>query len=152
MVEHSREKGREIAAHTGRTETKGSKEMPGCEALCRTFIPFSRGDSCRESARCAPPDHPNLQLSRPTIRSRSGLSGSQWLCCSPFMQTAHPSRQNLLTLRAYYHGGKYPTKWVNLARKRGTLPSILDTGTRVPGQNRFPSGTLALTSVNCVPF
>jgi hypothetical protein len=25
--------------------------------------------------------------------------------------------------------GKYPTKWTDLARKRGTLPSILDTGT-----------------------
>src|SRR5712664_2832525 len=31
------------------------------------------------------------------------------------------------TLRAA--GGKYPTKWTDLARKRGTLPSILDTGT-----------------------
>ena len=25
--------------------------------------------------------------------------------------------------------GKYPTKWTDLARKHGTLPSILDTGT-----------------------
>ncbi|HET7638037.1 MAG TPA: hypothetical protein VFK47_04785 [Ktedonobacteraceae bacterium] len=25
--------------------------------------------------------------------------------------------------------GKYPTKWTDLACKRGTLPSILDTGT-----------------------
>ncbi|WP_201376630.1 hypothetical protein [Ktedonobacter robiniae] len=25
--------------------------------------------------------------------------------------------------------GKYSTKWTDLARKRGTLPSILDTGT-----------------------
>ena len=27
------------------------------------------------------------------------------------------------------NAGKYPTKWTDLARKRGTLPSILDTGT-----------------------
>jgi hypothetical protein len=26
-------------------------------------------------------------------------------------------------------GGKYPTMWTDLACKRGTLPSILDTGT-----------------------
>ena len=26
----------------------------------------------------------------------------------------------------YHPDGKYPTKWVNLARKCGTLPSILD--------------------------
>jgi hypothetical protein len=25
--------------------------------------------------------------------------------------------------------GKYPTKWTDLARKRGTLPRVLDTGT-----------------------
>ena len=30
--------------------------------------------------------------------------------------------------------GKYPTKWTDLARKRGTLPSILDTGTKFPGK------------------
>jgi hypothetical protein len=35
--------------------------------------------------------------------------------------------------------GKCPTKWTDLARKHGTLPSILDTGTNFPGQNRFPS-------------
>jgi hypothetical protein len=52
----------------------------------------------------------------------------------------------------YAPTGKYPTKWTDLARKRATLPSILDTGTRVPGQNRFPSGTLALNSVNGVPL
>jgi hypothetical protein len=28
-----------------------------------------------------------------------------------------------------FPAGKYPTKWTDLARKRGTLPSILDTGT-----------------------
>jgi hypothetical protein len=36
--------------------------------------------------------------------------------------------------------GKYPTKWTDLAPKRGTLPSILDTGANFPGQNRSPSG------------
>ncbi len=61
-------------------------------------------------------------------------------------------RQHIMRPQKREAAGKYPTKWVNLARKRGTLPSILDTGTRVPGQNRFPSGTLALKSVNCVPF
>src|SRR5215831_8981626 len=35
--------------------------------------------------------------------------------------------------------GKYPTKWVNLACKRGTLPRVLDIGTNFPGQNRSPS-------------
>src|SRR5258708_36148561 len=36
--------------------------------------------------------------------------------------------------------GKYPTKWMDLGPKHGTLPSILETGTNFPGQNRFPSG------------
>src|SRR6266567_6795933 len=40
---------------------------------------------------------------------------------------------------------------MDLAPKHGRLPSILETGTNFPGQNRFPSGTLALKSVNGVP-
>src|SRR5438067_5492747 len=35
--------------------------------------------------------------------------------------------------------GKCPMKWTDLARQHGILPSILDIGTHVPGQNRFPS-------------
>ncbi len=45
----------------------------------------------------------SVHLSRTTIRFWSGFSGGQWLCCSPFTQTAHASRQNLLTLHRNYH-------------------------------------------------
>ncbi len=58
--------------------------------------PFSRGDWCRESARCAPSDHPNVPRVRTTIRISRGFSDGQWVCCSPFTPTAHSSRQNLL--------------------------------------------------------
>src|SRR6266567_2476732 len=37
-----------------------------------------------------------------------------------------PCKHCTTLLAAIYGGGKYPTKWVNLARKCGTLPSILD--------------------------
>ncbi|EFH84474.1 hypothetical protein [Ktedonobacter racemifer] len=36
---------------------------------------------------------------------------------------------SLLVLSGWSPDGKSPTKWTDLARKRGTLPSILDTGT-----------------------
>ncbi|GAC1389747.1 MAG: hypothetical protein NVS4B11_20520 [Ktedonobacteraceae bacterium] len=36
---------------------------------------------------------------------------------------------DVYTVRRSRTDGKYPTKWTDLARKRGTLPSILDTGT-----------------------
>jgi hypothetical protein len=36
--------------------------------------------------------------------------------------------------------GKYLTKWMDLAPKRGRLPPTLETETHIPGQTRSPSG------------
>jgi hypothetical protein len=73
----------------------------------------------------------SLCLERTDVNSETEMFGTSmpWQCRSsntlPILRSPLP--QILSNIRRLV--GKYPTKWVNLARKRGTLPRVLDTGT-----------------------
>jgi hypothetical protein len=93
---------RNSGASSSRTESEGADALPDREPLSNQSRPLSRVDSCRGSTGCAGDFPPNLHLVCITIRSRSGFSDDQWLCCSLFAPSAHSWPENLLTLHAYY--------------------------------------------------
>ncbi len=129
----------------------------GSDALERVYVPPSR--KARE-ADGQPPRNEALPFALMLIDSHwksfeSPRIGNEVVDArTGRRKTPKPSqrcRNRIKQEQRIASSGKCPTKWTDLARQHGILPSILDTGTNFPGQNRFPSGTLALKSVNCVP-